>query len=364
MDDSPAGSAAGQAPLPPLRKRDPRVVLLTGLLLLAILYTLYFARAVILPIVIAILLNFLFSPAVRWLKRKMNIPYGVSAALLILLLIGGLGITTYRLAKPAAGWVSRAPESLRRAEAKLKILRKPMDEVSRTADRVEELTGANESATPTVELKQDGLKETILGNTQSLLIGAALIFTLLFFLLAGGDVFLAKMIKVLPRLRDKKLAMSIAKETEKSISTYLAATTAINIGLGILTGFSVWLIGLPNPVLWGIVGGLLNFIPYIGGLLGVIVLGLAGLATFEDTTRALMPGTAYFILTNLESFVTPYILGNRLALNPVVVFIGVLFWGWLWGIPGALLAVPIMATVKIFCDHIQGLGTIGEFLGK
>lgn len=349
---------------PSWRSRDPRVMLLAGILLLAVFYTLYFARGVILPITIAVLLNFLFSPPVRWLKKKLNVPYGLSAALIIITLIAGLGLTIYNLAAPAATWVSKGPASLRKVEAKLKTLRKPVDAVSRTAERVEEITNSDNDQTTTVQVKEPGLKEAIFGNTQSVLIGSALVFTLLFFLLAEGDVFTAKLIKALPRLKDKKLALSIAFETERSISTYLGATTAINIGLGILTGVTVFLLGLPNPVLWGIVGGLLNFIPYVGGLLAVVLLGLAGMATFESTSRALMPAIAYFILTNVESFVTPYILGNRLALNPVVVFIAVLFWGWLWGIPGALLAVPIMATLKIFCDHINSLATVGEFLGK
>jgi predicted PurR-regulated permease PerM len=318
---------------------------------------------VFLPVTIAVLLNFLFSPVVRWLKKRLRFPYGLSAALIIITLVSGISITFYNLAAPAAAWVSKGPQSLSRVQAKLKVLRKPVDEVSRTAERVEQLTNTNKNDARTVQLKEDGLKEAIFGNTRSLLIGGTLVFTLLFFLLAGGDLFMAKLIKVLPRLRDKKLALTIAVETEKSVSTYLAATTAINIGLGILTGLSVFLIGLPNPVLWGIVGGLLNFIPYVGGLFAVVVLGLAGMATFESTTRALMPALAYFLLTNLESFVTPYILGNRLALNPVVVFISVLFWGWLWGISGALLAVPIMATVKIFCDHMN-MTALGEFLGK
>jgi predicted PurR-regulated permease PerM len=348
-----------------LRKRDPRILLLAGLLILAVFYTLFFTRQIVLPVTIAVLLNFLFSPVVRWLKKKLRIPYGVSAALIILALIATVSLTAYNLAQPAATWISQAPSSLRKVEDKLRVLRKPVDEVSETAKRVEEITGGNTAgATPQVEIKQDGLKEMILGNTQSILVGGALICTLLFFLLAGGDLFLQKLIKVMPTLKDKKMALAISQETEKSVSTYLAATTAINLGLGILTGAAMFIIGLPNPVLWGIVGGLLNFIPYIGGLLAVVVLGLAGMATFESTTHALMPAIAYFLLTNIESFVSPYILGARLALNPVVVFLSVLFWGWLWGIPGALLAVPIMATVKIFCDHVQGMGAMGEFLGK
>ena len=363
----PAGGSS--APKPPMltsiRKRDPRVMLLAGLLVLAVFYTLYFVREIILPITIAILLNFLFSPAVRWLKKRLRLPYALSAALIILMLIATVTLTIYNLAQPAAAWVSKTPASLKRVEAKLRVLRKPVDEVSRTAQRVEAMTGTdNSDQARTVTIREDGLKEAIMGNTRSVVVGGVLVCTLLFFLLAGGDLFLQKLIRVMPTLKDKKMALAISQETEKSVSTYLAATTAINLGLGILTGLATWALGLPNPFLWGIVGGLLNFIPYIGGLLAVVVLGLAGMATFESTTRALMPAGAYFILTNLESFASPYILGNRLALNPVVVFLSVLFWGWMWGIPGALLAVPVMATFKIFCDHIKGMGAMGEFLGK
>lgn len=347
------------------RRRDPRVVLLAVLVSLAVFYTLYFARQVILPIVIAILLNFLFSPVVRWLKRRLKLPYGLSAALIITLLIVVVGGTVYSLAAPAAEWATKAPASMHRIENKLKLLRRPVEQINKTAERVEDLTnlsGGNDATQ--VQVKGGGIRAAIFGSTQSLITGAALVLTLLFFLLADGDVFMAKIVKVLPRLRDKKLALSIAQETEQSISIYLGATTVINVVLGILTGVAMWLIGLPNPTLWGIVGGLLNFVPYIGGLVAVIVLTLAGMATFERTGAAFLPGIIYFVLTNVESFVTPYVLGKRLSLNPVVVFIAVLFWGWMWGIAGALLAVPIMATTKLVCDRIKSLASVGEMLGK
>lgn len=365
MADPASGTAAAETSDARSRQRDPRVVLLAVLVILAVFYTLYFARAVILPVTIAILLNFLFSPMVRWLKKRLRFPYSVSAGLIILLLVTVLGTTIYRLASPAAAWVTKAPASMRRIESKIQLLRRPMEQMSRTADRVEEMTNLNGDKSPTqVEVRSEGLRSRIFGSTTSFVTGTALVFTLLFFLLAGGDVFMAKMVKVLPRLKDKKLALTIAQETEQSISTYLGATTAINVVLGILTGIAMFLIGLPNPVLWGIVGGLLNFVPYVGGLVAMIVLTLAGMATFEKLGAALLPGIVYFVLTNIESFVTPYILGKRLSLNPVVVFTSVLFWGWLWGIAGALLAVPIMATLKIVFDHIKPLGSLGEFLGK
>jgi len=282
----------------------------------------------------------------------------------MVLLIAAIGGTGYSLAAPAAEWVTRAPASMHRIEAKLKLLRRPVEQMSKTAERVEDMTNLGGDNATQVEVKTGGLRAVIFGSTQSLVIGAALVLTLLFFLLADGDVFTGKLVKVLPRLRDKKLALSIAQETERSISTYLVATTAINVVLGILTGVAMYLIGLPNAFLWGVVGGLLNFVPYIGGMVAVIVLTLAGMATFEKTGAALLPGIIYFLLTNIESFVTPYILGRRLSLNPVVVFIAVLFWGWMWGIMGALLAVPIMATVKLVCDRIKSLSSLGEFLGK
>jgi len=349
---------------PPAKARNPRAFFLGGLLLLAVFYTMYFARAVILPIVLAVLLNFLFSPVVEWLKRRLRLPYALSAALIVFVGLGALSLTLYNLAAPAAAWVAKGPEGLRRLEARLRPLRRPVEQVSRTAEQVEKMTGVGDSRTPTVQLKGSSLTGGVLGSTPALAAGIVIVFTLLFFLLAGGNQFTERLVKVLPRVRDKKLALAITRETERSVSTYLATTTAVNTVLGVVTGFSMYLIGLPNPILWGLVGGLLNFIPYLGGLVTVVVLTIAGLVTFDTVGRALVPGLTYLVLTNVESFVTPHILGRRLRLNSVVVFVSVLFWGWFWGILGALVAVPILATFKIFCDHIESLSSVGEFLGQ
>ncbi|MGH7561485.1 MAG: AI-2E family transporter [Gemmatimonadales bacterium] len=343
---------------------DARQIFLGALLFLAVFYTLYFARPVVLPLTIAILLNFLFSPVVRWLRQRWRIPNGVSAALVIVLLLGGMGITVYNLAAPAAAWVARAPESYRRVEAQFRKLRKPVEQVSRTAERVEQMTGMTDTRTPTVQVRSGGLSATLFGSTQSFLFGMVLVFTLLYFLLAQGDFFTEKLVRVLPRVRDRRLALTIAGETEQSVSAYLGTTTLVNAGLGILTGIAMWLLGLPNPELWGLVGGLLNFVPYVGGLVATVVFAMAGMATFDTLGRALLPAITYLVLTNVESFLTPVILGRRLTLNPVVIFLAVVFWGWLWGIPGALIAVPLVATLKIFCDHLPALSGLGEFLGK
>jgi predicted PurR-regulated permease PerM len=177
-------------------------------------------------------------------------------------------------------------------------------------------------------------------------------------------VFLAKLVKVLPTLTDKKRALQIARDTERSISYYLVTTSAVNLGFGGAVAVAMHLVGMPNAVLWGVLAAVTNFIPYLGAVAMVIILGLAALLEFDDVWRALLVPAVFFGLNFAEGYLlTPLALGRRLTLNPVVVFVGVLFWGWVWGVAGALLAVPILAAVKIVCDRIEGLAAVGEFLG-
>jgi predicted PurR-regulated permease PerM len=187
----------------------------------------------------------------------------------------------------------------------------------------------------------------------------------LYFLLAAGDLFLQKLIKVLPLLRDKKKAVAIARETEASISTYLVTVTLVNLGLGLSVAAVMYLLKMPNPVLWGALAALAEFVPYLGATALIALLTLAGLVTFEQVGHALLIPTSYLAVNILQSqFVAPLILGRRLTLNPVAIFVGLVFWWWIWGVPGAFIAVPLIATFKIFCDHIEALAPIGEFLGR
>jgi predicted PurR-regulated permease PerM len=365
--DTAAREPEAKPELPPFPvPLDIRSVALTGLFILAVLYTSYLARAFIVPVILAVLLEFLFSPLVRRLKRA-RMPEVVSAALIVLSLVSVLAYTGYRLSGPAATWVARAPESLGRLEERLQRLRRPIDQVNRTADRVEKLTEiapTDGKTAVTVELKQRTLAEGLLGRTQDILRAAIIVFSLLFFLLASGDLFLVKVIKVLPTLSDKKLAVQIARETEDQISHYLIATSVINVAFGVVVGVALKLLGMPNPVLWGVIAGITNYIPYVGSLFAMVVYGLAALLHFDDTGRALLVPATFFALNLLEgNVVTPMIVGRKLMLNPVVIFVGVLFWGWIWGVVGAVLAVPLLATFKIMCDRIQGLAPVGEFLG-
>lgn len=362
----------GELPRPNLKKlRDVmqgpfgiRSLALTGLFVLAAFYTLYFARAFFLPIILALMLSFLLSPVVRALK-KLHIPHGLGAALVVFGLLGSLGLGVYELAGPAYEWAEQAPRQLRRLERKLAEFKKPVQTMSKATQQMEKITQVGAGQEPRrVEVQTETLGERIFSQTTELVAGGSIMFILLFFLLASGDLFLRKLIRVLPSLSDKKRAVEIARQIEQDVSTYLVTITVINIALGLAVwGLMAW-IGVPNPLLWGALALVTNYIPYVGALLMIAVLAMVGFLTFNDTAHALMAPGAFVGLNLLESYlVTPMVLGHRLTLNPVVVFLGLTFWGWLWGITGALLAVPIMVVLKIICDHSEPLRSIGEFLG-
>jgi len=348
-----------------LRDRiEVRSIAITGLFVLAVLYTLFFARAFLLPIVIAVLLDFLLSPMLRALKR-VRIPEPVGAALVLLVLLGALGAGVYSLADPAQQWMTKAPQSMAKVQSRLRDLRRPVEQVTRTAEQVEAATEVSKTGPQEVVVRGPRLSERLFGTTQSLLTGAMETVILLYFLLAAGDLFLQKLIKVLPLLRDKKKAVAIARETEASISTYLFTVAVVNVGLGLAVTLVMLLLKMPNALLWGSLAALAEFIPYIGATVMLALLAMAGLVTFPTLGQALLVPGAYLAVDVLQAnFISPMVLGRRLTLNPVAILVGLVFWWWIWGVGGAFIAVPLLATFKIFCDHIEALAPIGEFLGN
>jgi predicted PurR-regulated permease PerM len=359
LDDNPNLAELTSAATTP----GARTVALTGLFVLACFYTLYLAREFFLPIVLALLLNFLFSPLVRALA-KARIPTALGAALVIAVALLILVSAVYELSGPVAQWVHRMPQIARKLEAEMRHLRQPVEEVKQATEQVEKLASVAADRAPEVQVAGPGAAETLFNQTWSLAIGAVFLIILLYFMLAAGDLFLAKLVKVLPKLQDKKRAVQIAREIEAGISSYLFTHTLINIGVGVATGIACWAMGMPNPTLWGVIAAATNYIPYVGAMVTVGIVGLAAAGTYPSIYTALAMAGIVFAITAIEGyFVTPWVMGRRLTLNPVMVFIGLTFWGWLWGIAGALLAVPIMATFKILCDRIEPLAPIGEFLG-
>jgi predicted PurR-regulated permease PerM len=343
-----------------------RNVALSGLFILAAFYTLYFCRSFFLPIVLAVLLSLLLTPAVR-LLTKLRVPQVLAAGLVFLSLLGGVGLGIYELSTPAYEWMQKAPQSLRKVESKLRDLKRPVQTIGKATAQVERMAevGAAGSSPRAVAVTAPSLGARLVSQTTEFLANTAVMLILLFFLLASGDLFLRKLIRVLPSLADKRRAVEIARQVETEISTYLTTVTLINIGLGLATWLAMAWIGLPNPLLWGVVAAVTNYIPYLGAIVTYAVLAMVGFLTFDTLGQSLLPVGAFAVLNVLEAYlITPMVLGRRLTLNPVVLFLGLTFWGWLWGIVGAVLAVPIMVVFKIFCDHIEPLAPIGEFLGE
>ena len=348
----------------PLQTVAPRSFILMGLFLMVLFHTLLVARDVFLPLMLAFFFSFLLRPPLRLLKR-VHVPEALGAALLLLVLVGGVGVGLHSLATPATEWIAKAPESMSRLQRKLRTLRAPIQQMSRTADAVERTIAGDSTTGPVAGVKSPAwITPALFGGTTAFVSEAVVVMVLLYFLLASGDLFLRKLIKVLPTFTDKKRAVEIAREVEHNISTYVFTVTLINVGVGVAVGTGVWLLGMPNPVLWGVLACALTYIPYLGAMIGIGILGLAALLVFDDLGHALAVPGVYIVVSFLEgNFVTPLVLGRRLTLNPVVIFVGLLFWFFLWGIPGALLAVPTLAVFKIVCDHVDTLAPIGEFFG-
>jgi predicted PurR-regulated permease PerM len=338
---------------------------LTGLFVLACFYTFYFAREFFLPVVLALLLNFLLSPVVRGLAR-VHIPEFLGAALVLIALLGGIAFLGYEFSGPVNDWIQRAPEIASKLQKQVRGWTKPVQEVSKVSEQVGKMTNNEGAAAPRqVELKPPGLVDRLLTQTWTVLFQLVVLLILLYFLLASGDLFLRKLIKVLPRFQEKRAAVEIANEIESSISRYLFTVALINLALGAAASLAFWLIGLPTPSLWGLMGGLLNFIPYLGALTTIVIVTIVATATIPNVGHALLAPLAYLALGTLEAnLFTPWVMGRRLTLNPVMIFVSLILWGWIWGIAGALLAVPILTVLKIICDRVEPLAAIGEFLGK
>ena len=349
------------------RPFDVRSIAMTGLFLLAIFYTIFFLRSLLLPIVLALLLSYLLRPIVRFLAR-IKIPPLLGSALLLLTLVGGAGYGVSFLAAPAAGWIEKAPYSMHQLQQRLIPFKKPMDRVAQASGAIENLTTTATTPdvaqkAPTVEVKQHPLAERLFAHTTEFLIGSLTTLILLYFLLAYDGVFLAKLIKLMPTLSDKKRAVSIAHEIEEQISRYLLTVTIINCCLGLAVGSAVGFLGLPNPIMWGAMVAVLNFIPYIGALTGICFMLLGALLSFDSLAFALLFPSTYLVIATLEgNFITPFVMGRSLTLNPVLVLLSLTFWGWMWGIVGIILAVPILAAFKIFCSHIEQMEPLAEFI--
>ncbi|MBA2682994.1 MAG: AI-2E family transporter, partial [Gemmatimonadaceae bacterium] len=284
----------------------------TLLVIMATFYTLYFARAFFLPVTFGLLLNLLLSPSVRTLKRA-RIPEPVGAAIVVLMIVAAVGLGGYFLTDPAQEWITKAPQSVAAANVKIRKLRKPMEQVSKSADQMARAATSGSSSSPRpqeVTLAGPTLMDRFVETSAAFLAGVLETLVLLYFLLASGDLFLQKLTKMLPLFRDKKKAVAIARETETSISLYLSTVALINVVEGGIITLIMWALGMPNPVLWGVLVLFLEFIPYLGALVLVGVLTLAALSTFDSVGHIIAVPASYLVVNLLQAYVvTPLLLG-------------------------------------------------------
>lgn len=334
------------------------------LILLGIVAFLYFARPVILPVFLACGAAMTLKPLIRWFSYC-HISPALSAAIVICLLVSGIGIAFFELGHPALTWMNEAPQHMTELRQRVQKQFPRLARFSQAAAAMNNLGATEEEQrkAPTVELKTSRVPSTFINWTGTFLAGVGECLVLLYLLLASGDMFLQKLVRVMPTLRDKKRAVEISHEIQHSMSNYLFSVSLINIGLGAVVSGGLYFMGVPNPVMWGMLIALLNFVPYFGPVAGIVLLTAVGLLTFDTLWQAVLPPGWYLLLHALEAnLITPVLLGRRFTLNPVVIFVSLIFWTWLWGVPGALLSVPILVSVKVVCDRVPAMSNVSELL--
>jgi predicted PurR-regulated permease PerM len=336
---------------------------LGGLFGLSAFAAIYVASSIVLPVILAFALKLLLQPAVRVLER-LHIPRAIGALVPILLVIGVLVGLVAGLSGPAATWAERLPQGIPRLEAHLVVLKGPIEALQKVIQQAESVADAPGEKGSTIAVRRDlGLTGALFSGTRAILDGLLTTILVLYFLMVSGDTFLRRMVEVLPRFRDKRQAVDISQQVEHDISAYLVTITAMNAVVGGATAAAMYLCGLGDPLLWGATAFLLNYIPILGPLFGTVIFLLAGMLTFDSLGWALLPPALYFGIHLVEGeALTPMLLARRFTLNPVLVILSLVFWFWMWGVPGAILAVPMLAILKIVCDRLRPLKALGHFL--
>jgi len=348
---------------------DARTIALVTLAVLAVFYTLYFAADILLPFIFAIVLTLLLAPLKRLLTERLHLPAMLAALLLIvLLLVVILGIAS-ALVVPASSWIAKAPQSLHELQRRLGFLGRPIAYLQHSVTQIEQvLQPPSPSGQATFAVQQSsglgGVGLSVLLGTRAAVGKFFTTAVVLFFTLSSGDSLLRRLVEILPTFGEKRRVVEIAGEIERNISGWLITITLMNLLVGVASGLQMWLIGIPDPLLWGTLAFLLNYIPILGPFTGIVIFFFVGLFSLPTVWQAAIPPAIYLAIHTVEGeTITPMLLARRFTLNPVLVIISLFFWDWLWGVPGAFLSVPLLAIVKTVADRVPGLAPFGHLLG-
>ena len=338
-----------------------RVLVLIALMLGA--NVLYFGRDLIMPLVLGILLAMTLSPVVR-ATSNYRVPAPIVSVFMIA--IAGLIVTlgTYSLSDSLSELIESVPTVKEKIESRLLEYKEPIDSVKQVSDQLGTIVESiNGEEVNTVAVEQPSLITAAASSFATSATTFAIALFMALFLLSTGTLFHEKLLDLMSGLSRKKQALKIVYDIENQVSRYLLTITMINAGLGVVIATMMAILNVPNPIIWGIAAMFLNFLPFVGAAVGAIAVGLVSITTFDSVGPALLASLVYYACSLIEgSFITPLIIGHRLSLNIVAVFLSVTIWGWLWGIPGVLMAVPILVVIKVICDHIHGWAPLGHFL--
>ena len=361
----------------PVDIRSMSLVVLAGL---ASLFVLHWAKAVFIPVMLSVLFSYAFSPVVNWMEIK-RVPRWLGAALLLLAILGVIGSTAYSLRDEAAQLLESLPAAAQkfrqavktrggRSDSTLETVQKAASQIEQAAQESGAVSGATRGAVRVVvERARFDVKDYLWTGTIGLitLIGqtTAVIF-LTYFLMLSGDTFRRKLIKLAgPSLSSKKITLQALNEITGQIQRYLQVQLLTSVLVGVLTWLALLAIGLDNAAVWGIAAGVLNLVPYVGALVTAAASALVGFLQFGSLNMALLvAGASLLIHPLVGNLIPPWLTSRTGRMSPVAVFVGLLAWGWLWGVWGLLLGIPILMIVKSICDRVDDLKPIGEFLGS
>ena len=377
-----ATDAVGSRQRQPIMLHMPVSVRNVSLVVLAVfasLFVLQAAKAVFIPVMLGLIFSYALSPLVNWAEAR-RVPRWLGAAVLLLAILSALGTTAYALSDQAVKMVESLPAAAQKFGRTIRLRNSEsggtLETVQKAATQIEQVakegnpTASNRGATRVViEQSSFNIRDYLWTGTLGLiaLIGqfTAVVF-LTYFLVVSGNTFRRKLVKLAgPRLSSKKITLQALDEITGQIQLYLQVQLLISVLVGVLTGLALWALGLENAAVWGIAAGVLNLVPYVGSIITAIATALVGFLQFGSINMALaVGGVSLVIHTIVGNLLTPWLTGRTSRMNPVAVFVGLLAWGWLWGVWGLLLGIPILMITKSICDRVDDLALVSEFLGS